>query len=246
VTAPPESAGVNRPTRHEFARALVEHSWANPAAPRPAARPHVVLMVAALALAVAVGTGAILQLVHPIPMPKPPAPPPVPAAPFTAVTGWNCDGGGGASGFDAQGRTSAWSTIASGGWPRNGCDGTFEAIPLLTKKASQDQSQNQSAVWWFKPTAEMTACTIMVYRPAPPARQDSAVTAAHFDVLSGQDGTQLATFVLNEATDPGSWAMAGTYPVSPEGIAVELVDRWEPSAPGDLLAITQVKVKCTG
>jgi hypothetical protein len=238
---------VNRPTRQEFARALVEHSWARPAAPRPTARPHVVLMVAALSLAVAVATGVVLQLVHPVSMPKPPKPPPAPAAPFTAVTGWDCDDdGGGAFGFDAQGRTSAWSTIASGGWPRNGCDGTFESIPPLSKKASQDQSQNQNAVWWFKPTSEMTACTIMIYRPVPPARRDSAVTAAHFYVLSGQDGTQLATFVLNEAVDPGTWATAGTFPVSPDGIAVELVDRWVRAAPGDLLAITQVKVRCTG
>ncbi len=92
----------------------------------------------------------------------------------------------------------------------------------------------------------MTACAIMVYRPAPALRRDSAATAAHFYVLSGQNGTPLGAFVLNEAADPGTWATAGTFPVSPEGIAVELVDRGSPAAPGDLLAITQVKVRCTG
>src|SRR5258708_40303238 len=82
--------------RLEFVRALVEHSWARPDAPRPAARPHIVLMVAAFAAAGAVAAGVVLQLVRPVhgPTPAVPSPPPAPAAPFTAVTGWDCRGGG--------------------------------------------------------------------------------------------------------------------------------------------------------
>jgi hypothetical protein len=243
VTASKDTAEPTRPTRQEFARALVEHSWARPGARRPAARPHIVLMVAAFAAAGAVATGVVLQLIHPLRVPKAPAPPPAPAAPFTAVSGWDCYGGAADYGFDAQGRTSAWYTVPRGGWTQDGCDGTFESIPA-TSKASQGQSP--VATWWFTPGSAMTQCAVLVYRPAPQQPQAAAATAAQFYVLSGQDGTPLAGFVLDQATDPGSWARAGTFPVSQDGIAVELVDNASPANATGRLAVTQVKVRCTG
>jgi len=245
VSASEEASEPSRATRLEFVRALVEHSWARPDAPRPAARPHIVLMVAVLAAAGAVAAGVVLQLLHPIHVRKAaPPPPPAPAAPFTAVTGWDCGGGGAGYGFEAQGRTNAWYTVPSGGWAQNGCHGTFEAIPMSAGSATS--GPNEVAVWWFKPSRAMTRCAVMVFRPAPQQRQDSAATAAEFYVLSGQSGTPLAGFVLDEAADPGSWATAGTFPVSQDGIAVELVDSGRPPAAGARLAITQVRVRCTG
>jgi hypothetical protein len=231
-----------RPTRQEFVRALVEHSWARPEAPRPAARPHIVLAVTVFAAVGAIAAGVVLQLVHPIRLPKAatPSPPPAPAAPFTAVSGWDCVPGAD-YGFTAQGRTSAWYTIATGGWASNGCDGTFETMPAAAGNLANDTSQ--SALWWFTPSRAMTQCAVMVFRPAAGQWQGPAATAANFSVLAGQDGSPLASFVLDEAADPGSWAAVGTYPVSPEGIAVELTDQGTPRA---RLAITQVKVSCTG
>ena len=244
--ATPAIPGLTRAARQELIRALVEHSWARPAAPRPAARPHVILMVAVGAAAAAVAAGVVLQHIRPIRLPRAaaPAPPPVAAAPFTAVTGWDCGPGSGDHGFDAQGRTSDWYTVASGGWAHDGCDGTFEAIPMSGSKTTYDPGQ--LAVWWFTPGLAMTRCTVMVYRPAPASQQDSAATAAQFYVLAGQNGPPLAGFVLDEAADPGSWAAVGTFPVPQSGIAVELVDRGVPAAAGDRLAITQVRVTCTG
>ncbi len=97
-----------RPMRQEFVRALVDHSWARPEAPRPAARLHIVLMVAVFAAAAAVAVGAVLQLMHPARKAKTAAPspsPPAATAPFAAVSGWGCGGGRGDYGFVAQGRT---------------------------------------------------------------------------------------------------------------------------------------------
>jgi hypothetical protein len=101
------------------------------------------------------------------------------------------------------------------------------------------------AQWWFTPPAVKIRCAVSVFRPAPQQRQDSAATAAQFFVLDGLGGARLASFVLNEAADPGSWAAAGSFPVSQDGIAIELVDRGVPSFAGARLAITQVKVICT-
>jgi hypothetical protein len=249
MSASEETPGPTRPVRQEFVRALAEHSWARPGAQRPKARPHIVLMVAAFAAAGAVALGVVLQLIHPIHVSRPPAPPPAPAAPFTAVTGWDCYGGAADHGFDAQGRTGAWYTVPRGGWAQDGCDGTFEAMPMTGSKDSAGNiasGQSQIATWWFTPGKAMTQCAVMVFRPVPQHPQDSAATAAQFYVLSGQDGTPMAGFVLDEAAHPGSWAMVGTFPVSPEGIAVELTGGKMPAITGGRLAITQVRVRCTG
>lgn len=75
-----------------------------PDAPRPAARPHIVLLIAAFAAgAGAVVTGVVLHLVHPIHTLKPASPPrPPAAAPVTAVSGRDCHGGGANDGLDGQ------------------------------------------------------------------------------------------------------------------------------------------------
>lgn len=245
MVAPPEAATEpGRPTRQETVQALVEQSWARPAVPRPAAKPHIILMVAVFITAGALGLGAMLQLLHPVRLPKPPPPPAAPAPPFTAVTGWDCGYGSSSYGFEAQGRTRAWYTVPNGGWPGNGCHGTFESIPMIGN--TNTGTPSQSAVWWFNPGNGTTRCAVMVFRPAPQVRQDSAATGAQFYILSGLNGTRLASFVVNEAANPRSWAAVGTFPVTQGAIAVELADSVAPPAAGARLAITQVKVTCTG
>ena len=160
------------------------------------------------------------------------------------MTGWDCVASSTDDGFNAQNRTSAWYTVASGGWTQDGCDGTFEAVPMIRSQATSEPSQ--VAEWWFTPSAAMTRCTVLTYQPTSVPRPYAAATEAQFYVLSGQNGSPLAGFVVDQAADPGSWATAGTYPVSPDGFAVELVDSGQPTTRGALLAITQVKVRCTG
>ncbi len=244
MIAPAPPSEPTTPTRGEFVRAIVEQSWARPDAPRPTARPHIALMVAVIVCVAAVGAGVVLQLWHPVRRPQvaPPVPPPRSVATYTAVSGWDCASGAD-YGLDVHGRTSDWYTVASGGWAQDGCHGTFEAIPMSGDKGKDDP--NQYAVWWFTPGPPITRCSVLVFRPKPDHHQDSAATAAQFYVLAGRAGDRLASFVLDETASPGSWATAGTYPVSPNGIAVQLVDRGVPAASDARLALTQVKISCT-
>ncbi|GAA5199769.1 hypothetical protein GCM10023322_76140 [Rugosimonospora acidiphila] len=245
ATARTTTAGSARAERREAARALVEHSWAEVDTPRPTARPHLVLTVVALAAAAALGGGAVLQLVHPLPLSEASAstvPPPVTAAPYTAVSGWDCATASD-HGFDVQGRTADWYTVASGGWDRDGCHGTFEAIPMSGDKSKDDP--NQHAVWWFTPTAAMTRCAISVYGPAAQNPQDAAAAPAQFWVLTGRTGARLAGSLMDQTASRGTWVSLGTYPVSAAGIAVELVDRGTPATPASRLAVSQVRVQCT-
>ncbi len=239
------TTGPGRTERREAARALAEHSWAKVDTPRPMARPHLVLLAVALVAAGALGAGVVLQLVHPVPLPKPTkpaAPPAATAAPYTAVSGWDCAGASD-RGFDLQGRTTAWYTVGSGGWAQDGCHGTFEAIPMSGDSTRDDT--NVSAVWWFKPGTAMNRCEVQVFVPAPQNRQDAAATAAQFRVLTGRTGAQVAGFVLNQTAQPGHWAAMGTFPASDSGIAVELVNRGVPATVASRLAVTQVRVHCT-
>lgn len=252
------TAGPSRSARQELVKTLVEHSWARPDALRPAARPHIVLMAALASAAVSIVVGVLIGVLHKSssgstsglsslssgtsasglsPATSGSSPSPATSS-FTAVSGWDC-GSGADYGFVTAGRTSSWYTVASGGWAQDGCHGQFESIPIT----GGNTSPNQVAEWWFTPPAA-ARCAVDVYRPAPAQRQDSAADAARFYVLDGLGGSRLGGFVLNEAADPGSWAAAGSFPVSQNGIAVELVDSGVPASAGARLAIAQVKVSC--
>jgi hypothetical protein len=243
MSMPGTTAGPGRSARQELVKTIVEQSWARPDALRPTARAHVVLMATVGAAAAAVAVGALVQLVHPTRHPSTAGSLPRSAAvSFAAVTGWDCDSGAD-YGFVAQGSTSKWHTAASGGWTQDGCHGQFESIPMTGSKTTDDP--DQFAEWWFTPPTATAACAVSVFRPAPPQPQDSAATAAQFFVLDGRDGSRFAGFTLNESSDPGSWAAAGSFAVGQNGIAVELVDRGVPAFAGAELAVTQVKVICT-
>lgn len=262
VSTPGGTAGPSRAARQELVKTLVEHSWARPDALHPTARPHIVLMAAIASAAAAIAVGALIGLLHKgssgstsglsalsSATPASAASPatsgsqPSPAtSSFTAVSGWGC-GSGADYGFATQNRTSSWYQVASGGWAQDGCHGQFGSVPMTGGNSTG--SPDQLAEWWFTPPAATGRCAVDVFRPAPAQRKDSAASAAQFLVLDGLGGAQLGDFVLNEAADPGSWAAAGSFPVSQNGIAVELVDRGVPAYAGARLAITQVKVVCT-
>jgi len=237
----PPTAGPDRDDRRDAVRALVEHSWADPETPRPVLRPQWLLLAAALAAVGALGSGVVAQMVDPVAAAKAapaPAPTPVPAK-YAAVSGWDCSQSAD-HGFEMDGRTSAWYTIGQGGWPQNGCDGSFETMPM-TGVADKDDS-TQYALWWFAPANSVTTCTVSVYEPASPG--SGYATAAQYWVLAGRDGAPLAGFVLDQTAQPGTWTTVGTYPVNPGGIAVQLVDRGVPATAASRIAITQVRVQC--
>ena len=244
MTAPEPAVKFAVAQRHEFVRAFVDQAWARPGTDRPVARVHVVLMVTIGVLAGSLITGVVLQLIHPMSLNKPVvAPPQRSSAPtYTAVSGWDCLAGAD-HGFDVAGRTSAWYTVAHGGWARDGCHGTFEAIPLSGDAQSFDQSQ--SAVWWFAP-AGMTRCEIAVYVPASDDPSDSAASAALYYILGGRNGSAFASFVVDQTSNRGAWKVVGTFPLNQSGVAVRLTNQGVSATPAARLAVTQVRATCTG
>jgi hypothetical protein len=242
MSAPDAGTGLTRVQRREFVDAFVEQTWARPDADRPVARVQIVVLVAMMAAVAAVVVGVVQHLINPT-KPAAAAPRPVPTVkPYSAVGGWDC-GTSADHGFDANGRTAEWLTVPRGGWPHEGCHGTFEAIPM-SGDAGKD-SQNQLVVWWFTPSPGTNRCEVLVYLPASDNPLDSASTAAHFVVLAGRNGTEFAQFTIDQTKDRGTWKSAGTFPVNQGGLAVKLVNRGAPSDPRARLSVTQVRVTCT-
>jgi hypothetical protein len=230
--------------RREFVRTFVEHSWTRPGTERPSARPHVVLTVATLAAVVALGAGVALQLIRPVALANASSPSHAAssAAGYAAVAGWDCPGTG-TSGFEARGRQASWYTVAEGGWAQDGCHGTFEVMPISANAGTNDQAQ--SAVWWFVPHGA-TRCVVMVYVPRQSSATYRPAPSAQFYVMAGRSGQRFAQFVVDQSAKAGSWVEVGTYPSTINGIAFLMVSQGPASSPDTMLAITQVKVACTG
>jgi hypothetical protein len=229
--------------RREFLRAFIDQAWARPGTDRPLARVHVALMVTTGVLVGAVLVGVVLQLIRPVPLATPAAPAPTGSATFTAVSGWDCATGAD-RGFEATGRNSAWYTVARGGWPADGCHGTFEAIPLSGDAKRYDQ--NQAAVWWFAPDQTINRCELAIYIPEGDQPSDAAAVDAQFAVLDGRSGQPFASFVVDQTRDRGAWKVVGSFPTGQGGIAVRLTNQGVPSSSHARLAVTQVRVTCTG
>ncbi|MEU0156222.1 hypothetical protein [Micromonospora fulviviridis] len=239
--------GTEPPARQrwDFVGAFVEHSWTRPGTERSAARPHVLLITATLAAVLALGAGIILQLIRPIKLTASPSAPPSSASAtvgFSAVAGWDCPATA-TSGFEATGRQASWRTVATGGWAQDGCHGTFEVMPMSASTGSD--RDGPSVVWWFVPQAA-TKCAVSVYAPKENPPSYRAARSVQFYVLAGRSGQRFAQFVVDQGAKPGSWVEVGTYPTTSNGIAVLMVSKGQPPTADTMLAITQVKVTCSG
>jgi hypothetical protein len=241
-----EPASLPMAYRQEFVHAFVEQAWTRPGHDRPVTRVHIALMVTMAVVVVVVVTGVILQMLAPVKL-SPAAvsgPMHTSSAPhYTAVAGWDC-GTSPDRGFEATGRTPDWYTVARGGWSQDGCHGTFEAVPLSGDPVKP--TDNTSSVWWFAPTPVMARCDVAVYLPSVTQPGDAAATAAQYFVTAGHGGSVFASFVLDQTSRRGGWQPAGTYAVGQPGIGVELLNQGVAADGHARLAITQVRVTCTG
>lgn len=227
--------------RDEFVRAFAGHLLVPPGTERVVARPAGIALVTVLVLLLVGISGALWGIFHPKPAPGAPAAGKAGTTTFTAVAGWDCDAGTD-RGFEATGRTPKWRTSARGGWPGDGCHGTFEAVPFSGRTDAETPAFG--AFFWFAPK-DVRRCTVEVWVPKAPKRADAAATAARFLVQAGENGAAYASFTVDQTAAPGTWVRGGEFPVSGGRLVVKLVDRGKPAGSEDRLAVTQVRVACT-
>jgi hypothetical protein len=225
--------------RQAFVRAFVEHLWVRPGTDRPTVRPQTMVTITAVCALLTVVFGVVQQLFFP-----PPPSGPVVAAPpkvrtFTAVGGWDCSSAS-THGFEVTGRTSAWQTVARGGWAQDGCRGSFVAIPMSGDATKDDQGQR--ATWWFAPGQGFTTCDVTVYVPA--SDQYSGARTAQYFALAGPAGSIIAQFTVDQSAQAGRWVMVGRFALGQNGLGIALVNRGKASSPRDRIGVGQVKVTC--
>jgi hypothetical protein len=243
MTTPTPPAGESpRQERRDFVRAFAEHMWVRPGTDRITVRPQTVLTVAALAALVALLVGVGWEFLSPTPTVALPPPPSPPATAYAVVSGWDCSANND-HGFDVNGRTAAWYTVARGGWGQDGCHGSFQAIPM-SGDASKDDA-DQFAMWWFTPGPGYSRCDLSVYVPQSERPHDVGAKAAQYFVLAGRSGSPLAQFVLDQTTAAGRWVPAGKYPSGPDGLAIRVVNRGVPGTADARLAVAQAKISCS-
>jgi len=242
MTTPTPAVDTPRQERRDFVRAFAEHMWVRPGTDRPTVKPQTVVTLAALAAFTALLIGVAWEFLSPTPTVAGPVAPAPPPTAYAVVAGWDCSANND-HGFDVSGRTSAWHTVARGGWDQDGCHGSFQAIPMSGDASKDDVGQ--FATWWFLPGAAYSRCDLSVYVPRSERPQDVGAKAAQFFVLAGRGGAPLAQFVIDQTATSGRWVPAGTYPSREPGLAVRVVNRGVPPGVDARLAVAQVKIVCT-
>jgi hypothetical protein len=251
AAGPNNAAAAAMAQRGEFIRAFVEHAGDRPASERLTVKAPTLITVTAVTAATAIVIGVFWSMIKPLPAEKKaaakaPAATASPTDRYIAVAGWDC-GTADDRGFDAQGRTSAWRTVAVGGWSQDGCHGTFETLPM-TEPGKGGIDHPQAVLWWFSPGAA-AKCQINVFVPRMEPGADGvegahAPHAAHYSVLAGRSGTSYADFTVDQAANAGEWVSAGSFPVHNNGISVRLTGEGDAKEAGSRLGVAQMKVDC--
>lgn len=227
--------------RSEFVAAFVEHAGPVPASERRTVSMPTLITVTAVVSLLTVIAGVFWGLIKGNSAKSTSAAPQ--AAPsYSAFAGWGCTGATD-HGFEAHGRTSQWRTVAQGGWSGNGCNSTFETIPM-SGKADADNGR-QYVQWWFVPTTG-GQCRVQVYVPKSTSPLDTGATAVHFAVMAGRTGEVYADFTLDEAGNVGRWVDGGSFPLHGNELAIRLTDRGVPQHKGDRIAVSALRVTCAG
>ncbi|WFE48829.1 hypothetical protein O7617_00175 [Micromonospora sp. WMMD1155] len=221
--------------RSEFVAAFVEHAGPVPASERRSVTFPTLITVTAVVLLLTLLVGVFWGLIRGDKDGKARVPS------YTAFAGWGCAGAAD-HGFEPHGRTTQWRTVAQGGWATNGCNSTFQTIPL---SGSDEDAGQQYVQWWFAPTTG-NQCRVQVYVPKSSSPADTWATAAQYAVLSGRTGTAYANFTLDQSGSSGRWVDGGTFPLRGGELAVRLTNSGVPKRSGDRIAVSAMQVTCGG
>jgi hypothetical protein len=174
------------------------------------------------------------------------------AAAYSALTGPGCPQSRSASfrvyGWFGSGLTG-FDTVRSGGWPSQGCDGGYIAMPMSGSQATDDP-QNYG-LWTFR-TGMPGSCQVSVYVP----RADSIVKAggnpAHYQVFdaASASGTPAGSFNVSQFASRGRWVSAGSYPAGSGFLTIKADSRGQDWAGNTKtyahIALDVVRLACAG
>ncbi|WP_028649439.1 hypothetical protein [Nocardiopsis sp. CNT312] len=148
--------------------------------------------------------------------------------PFSALTGPGClpaEGTAyGRSGrWDSAEGTASWAT-RPGGYALEGCDGSYEAIPVSGSAGEHDQWQY--AYWSFSPGYPDATCEIYVHVPDDESPLWLAESEAFYEIYSGPlpEGDPIAYFGLTQSELRGMWVQVTGFTSPTEEFTVQLTN----------------------
>ncbi|MFV2198537.1 hypothetical protein [Nocardiopsis sp. LOL_012] len=148
--------------------------------------------------------------------------------PFSAITGPGCLPAEGAA-YGRSGRwdsaegTASWAT-RPGGYALEGCDGSYEAIPVSGSTDQHDQWQY--AYWSFSPGRPDATCEIYVHVPEDESPLWLAESEAFYEIYSGPlpEGDPIAYFGLTQSELRGMWVQVTGFTSPTEEFTVQLTN----------------------
>ncbi|GAB2931067.1 hypothetical protein GCM10027280_18360 [Micromonospora polyrhachis] len=172
-----------------------------------------------------------------------------PKVTFAAVGGYNCTHTS-TRGFRIIGRYSedkqGWVRVGSGAWTADGCDGSFDTMPMSGSKTKDDSSFY--AEWWFAVGTGTRSCAVSTYVPTTTVHRHVAGKPATYQVRDTEGGAVRATFTVDQRVNRGRWVSAGTYAVSGGRIVIRGVNRGEDwnddGRTYEHVAVAQLRVTC--
>ncbi|GAA1780364.1 hypothetical protein [Streptomonospora arabica] len=169
---------------------------------------------------------------------------------FTALAGPGCPGGAGAS-YGAAGRggdAPRWAT-RDGGYALDGCDGTYDAIPV---SGTAEYGDGRYAYWSFTPGFADAQCDVYVYIPEDASPQWVTDREAMYQIFPGPEpsGSAAAVFGVRQAESKGGWVKVTGFVSPTERFTVQLTNIGEDAVAGQggatsHVAASAVRASCT-
>ncbi|MFE0461446.1 hypothetical protein ACFW1A_19575, partial [Kitasatospora sp. NPDC058965] len=173
---------------------------------------------------------------------------------FSVVAGYGC-GSSAAQSFSEHDRygggATGWVAVGKGGWASDGCNGSFDTMPMSGSATSADSGIY--AVWSFSPgTAGLTraTCQVQLYVPADHDPTHVGGDPAHFQVYGSGDasGSMTSDFNVDQFGYLGQWKPVGTFAVTKGTLSIKLDNRgldWHSSTVTNAhLAVAQFRANC--
>ncbi len=172
---------------------------------------------------------------------------------FTAMTGYGC-GPTSSAAFTEHGRWSdglnGFISVPAGGPRGEGCDGSFDAMPMSGSTAYDDPSNY--ALWTFR-TAPVVrgTCDLEVYVPASSSIERVGGNPAVYQVFdsAGTAGPPLGSFNVDQVANGGRWVTEPGWAITGGALTVKLdsfgVD-WSGNSPTYAhIAVSAVVATCS-
>ncbi|MFC5892572.1 hypothetical protein [Streptomyces ramulosus] len=172
------------------------------------------------------------------------------AATYTATAGPGCTDK--STGYKEHGTyadgESGWTTHKSGGWTKDGCDGSFVSVPMAGDKGDD----GNYTLWTFATgPVKSGSCQVRAFVPKDDDVRHVGGHPTRYSVFASAAGTgkALGDFTVEQTGKRGDWAPGGTFPITGGHLSVKLHTQgtdFGSGFDGAHHAASAVFVRCTG